>query len=175
MGDKFKEQPLPNTTGANRPDITIISPDGRSAILVDVCIPFEGAPEALHDAAEEKVRKYEPLRQSLLARFDRVEVFPFVVGSLGSWFPPNDEVLKRLSIGWKYAALMRKLCVASTIAGSQDIWYHSTCSHPGTNIPSHIQAPDQPLHPSTVSSTCDHSQHCQTLSLIFFHYIHFIN
>ena len=24
MGDKFKEQPLPNTTGANRPDLTIV-------------------------------------------------------------------------------------------------------------------------------------------------------
>ena len=144
LGDKFKEQPLPNTTGANRPDLTIIAPDGRSAILVDVCIPFEGSPEALQDAAQEKMRKYEPLRQTLLTRFECVEVFPFVIGSLGSWFPPNEEVLRKLRIGWKYAILMRRLCVASAIAGSQDIWYRSTRSLPGTNVPSHLQAPDPP-------------------------------
>ena len=148
LGDKFKEQPLPNTTGANRPDLTIIAPDGRSVILVDVCIPFEGVPEALQDAAQEKVRKYEPLRQTLLSRFERVEVLPFVVGSLGSWFPPNEEVLRKLHIGWRYAALMRRLCVASAIAGSQDIWFRSTCSIPGTNVPGYLQAPDLPPPPA---------------------------
>ncbi|KAL5510064.1 hypothetical protein EMCRGX_G005537 [Ephydatia muelleri] len=148
MGDKFKEQPLPDTVGANRPDLTIISPDGRSVILVDVCIPFEGAPEALHEAATAKVNKYEPLRQTLLGRFESVEVFPFVIGSLGSWFPPNDGVLKRLRIGHRYAALMRRLCVASAIAGSQDIWFHSACSRPNTNIPNRLQ-PDDPPSPIT--------------------------
>ncbi|KAL5510054.1 hypothetical protein EMCRGX_G005524 [Ephydatia muelleri] len=148
LGDKFKEQPLPNTTGANRADLTIIAPDGRSVILVDVCIPFEGVPEALQDAAQEKVRKYEPLRQTLLSRFERVEVLPFVVGSLGSWFPPNEEVLRKLHIGWRYAALMRRLCVASAIAGSQDIWFRSTCSIPGTNVPGYLQAPDLPPPPA---------------------------
>ena len=69
IGNKFKEQPLPETPGANRPDLTIIPTDGRSAILVDVCIPFEGSPEALHEAAAEKMSKYEPLRQALLNRF----------------------------------------------------------------------------------------------------------
>ncbi|KAL5509834.1 hypothetical protein EMCRGX_G005270 [Ephydatia muelleri] len=144
MGDKFKEQPLPNTTGANHPDLTVVAPDGRSALLVDECIPFEGSPEALQEAAQEKLRKYEPLRQSLLGRFERVEVLPFIVGSLGSWFPPNDEVLHSLHIGRKYAVLMRRLCVASAISGSQTIWYRSTCSHPGTNIPSHLPLPDVP-------------------------------
>ena len=148
MGDKFKEQPLPDTVGANRPDLTIISPDGRSVILVDVCIPFEGAPEALHEAATAKVNKYEPLRQTLLGRFESVEVFPFVIGSLGSWFPPNHGVLKRLRIGHRYAALMRRLCVASAIAGSQDIWFHSACSRPNTNIPNRLQ-PDDPPSPIT--------------------------
>ena len=87
---------------------------------------------------------YVTTRQTLLTCFERVEVFPFVIGSLGSWFPPNEEVLRKLRIGWKYAILMRRLCVASAIAGSQDIWYRSTCSLPGTNVPSHLQAPDPP-------------------------------
>lgn len=100
---KFKEQPVPNTHGANRPDLTIISPNGRSVIMVDVSIPFEGSPQALEKAAKAKITKYEPLRQELLLRYDQVEVYPFIVGSLGSWFPDNDTVLHRLHIGRKYA------------------------------------------------------------------------
>ena len=152
VGDKFKEQPLPDTTGANRPDLTIIAPDGRSAVLVGVCVPFEGVPEALQEAAEEKVRKYKSLRRTLLGLFETVKVLPFVVGSLGSWFPPNDEVLKRLHIGWKCTALMRRLCVASVIVGSQDIWFHSACPHPGTNAPSHLQTHDLP--PLSANPSC---------------------
>ena len=57
LGDKYKEQPLPNTTGANRPDLTIISPDSSSVILLDVCIPFEGHPQALQEAAQSKLTK----------------------------------------------------------------------------------------------------------------------
>ena len=140
LGDKYKEQPLPNTTGANRPDLTIISSDQRSVILLDVCIPFEGHPQALQEAAHSKLAKYEPLRRQLLERYETVEVLPFIVGSLGSWFPGNDLVLRRLHIGKKYAYLMKKLCVASAISGSQNIWFHSTCSRVGTNIP--VFAPD---------------------------------
>ena len=93
------------------------------------------------------MNKYEPLRQTMLGRFESVEVFPFVIGSLGSWFLPNDGVLKRLRLA-RYAALMRRLCVASAIAGLQDIWFHSACSRPNTNIPSRLQ-PDDPPSPCT--------------------------
>ena len=51
MGTKLKEQPLSGTLGANRPDLTIISPDESSAIIVEVCCPFEGSPTALENAA----------------------------------------------------------------------------------------------------------------------------
>ena len=140
LGDVYKEQPLPNTNGANRPDLTIISPDQRSVILLDVSIPFEGHPQALQEAAQLKLDKYEPLRSQLLQRYEAVEVLPFIVGSLGSWFPDNDAVLRRLHIGRKYSCLMRKLCVASAISGSQNIWFRSACSRVGTNIPA--SAPD---------------------------------
>ncbi|KAL5509985.1 hypothetical protein EMCRGX_G005445 [Ephydatia muelleri] len=129
LGKVFKEQPMPGTTGDNRPDLTIISPDNTSAILLDVTCPFEGSPEALMEAARHKVEKYEPLRQSLLQQYQSVTVYPFVVGSLGSWFPANDTVLSALRIGFRYARLMRKLCVLSAISGSQAIWYKNMCSH----------------------------------------------
>ena len=73
MGTKMKEQPLPGTSGANRPDLTIISPDESSAFIVEVCCPFEGSPTALEDAARSKVEKYQPLRQTLLQKYSTVE------------------------------------------------------------------------------------------------------
>ena len=98
LGTKRKEQAIPGTSGANRPDLTIVSPDESSIILVEVCCPFEGSPTALEDAANTKLQKYEPLRQTLLQRYSSVEMFPFIVGSLGSWYPPNDRVLSRLTL-----------------------------------------------------------------------------
>lgn len=83
---------------------------------------------ALEDAARSKMYKYQPLRQSLLQNYTSVEILPFIVGALGSWYPPNDGVLSRLHIGWKYAFLMRRLGVVSAIFGSQTIWYKSMCT-----------------------------------------------
>ena len=128
FGTKMKEQPLPGTSGDNRPDLTIISPDEMSVIIVEVTCPFEGGPSALQDAADAKVTKYQPLKTALLQHYSSVEILPFVVGSLGSWLPGNDKVLSRLRIGYKYASRMRRLCVVSAIAGSQSIWYNSICA-----------------------------------------------
>ena len=121
LGTKMKEQALPGTSGDNRPDHTIISPCGTKVSLIEVSCPFEGTPTALEDAANNKVAKYEPLRQQLLQCYAEVTIHPFIVGSLGSWFPGNDRVLSALRVGHKYAALMRRLCVVSAIAGSQNI------------------------------------------------------
>lgn len=131
--------------------MTIIAPDGRSVTIIDVCVPFEGSPEALQQAAQE-VTKYELLRQTLLQRFERVEVFPFIVGSLGSWFPPNDDLLRSLRVSWKYAALMRRLCVASAISGSQTY---------GTDLRARHLALTSPAVFSSL--TC--LRHCRTVSL----------
>eukprot|EP00731_Ephydatia_muelleri_P034312 Em0054g35a len=140
LGAKYKEQPLPGTSGNNRPDLTVIAPDDSYAIIVDVSCPFEGSPTALEEAAQAKLLKYEPLRQSLLQRFPQVTILPFIVGSLGSWYPPNDKVLSSLHIGSQYASLMRKLCVVSAIAGSQTVWYQTMCSpHRGARV---SQPPD---------------------------------
>ena len=143
LGIKMKEQPIPGTTGNNRPDITIISPDQTSVTIVEVCCPFEGSPSALQDAADAKLAKYEPLKATLLQRYAQVSILPFIVGSLGSWFPNNDRVLSQLHIGHRYASLMHRLCVVSAIAGSQSIWYQSMCSRRQVDRPSEAPAPQQ--------------------------------
>ena len=122
------QQPLPDTTGDNRPDLVVISPDNSSAILVDVTMPFEGSPSALEDAAAAKIAKYRPLCTQLSTHFASVIFLPFIIGSLGSWYPGNEDVLHHLRIGHRYTTLMRKLCVASAIGGTQNIWYTSMCT-----------------------------------------------
>ena len=137
-GPGTRHQGNPGTSGnvashswnnkANRPDLTTTSPDGSSLIIVEVSCPFEGLPiNCTGGRSLRKVDKYEPLRQVMLQRYASVEVLPFIVGSLGSWYPPNDTALSRLHIGWRYARLMRRLCVMSAIAGSQSIWYKTMC------------------------------------------------
>ena len=57
MGTKFKELPLPGTTGNYRPDLTIISPDNSTATILEVSCPIEGSPLLLEEAAMAKVDK----------------------------------------------------------------------------------------------------------------------
>ena len=163
LGTKTKEQPLPRTTGDNRPDLTIISPCGTKVTLVEVSCPFEGSPTALEDAAAHKVQKYEPLQQQLLQQYREVTVHPFIVGSLGSWFPGNDRVLSALRIGHKYAALMRCLCVVSAIAGSQNLWYQAMCqSHRRPPPPPHNNQPSTMAPPVTLEGRpTTHTRNCR--------------
>ena len=51
-------------------------------------------------------------------------VVVFFVGVLvvSSWDPDNEDTLKILGIGSKYAVLFRKLCCSDAINGSLKIW-----------------------------------------------------
>jgi len=60
--------------------------------------------------------KYEELRKEIAA-----DVPPFIVGSLGSWDPANDALVRKLC-SRSYAKLMRKLCVSDVISLSLDIY-----------------------------------------------------
>ena len=83
-----------------RPDIVCIGE--RSAVIIDITIPFEWSVEALHAAREEKVSKYAPLAAWLKADRDLAEVSVevLVVGALGpqecggSQGPPHRQKLQ---------------------------------------------------------------------------------
>ena len=80
-----------------------------------------------------------------------------IVGSLGSWHPANDAVLKILHIGRNYSKIMRKLIVSNTIRWSRDIYVeHITgqCQYPANPA---LQPPrlDEPT-----PATADPNQHC---------------
>lgn len=89
--------------------------------MLDICCPFENRREALRVAREHKRSKYEPVRQFLLRRYQRVTVDAVVVGALGSWDPANDATLKRLC-SRSYLRTMKRLVVSETIACSRNIY-----------------------------------------------------
>ena len=67
------------------PDITVNV--GAAPIFIDVTAPFD-EPANMYRAGREKRDKYGHLG----------EIFPLVVGALGSWIPENDAIRTALNI-----------------------------------------------------------------------------
>ena len=125
----YTDAPPPLCPGV-RPDICIVDEVKKEVTVIDVACPFENGATSLEVASEVKRAKYEVIKLAYAAVGYKVSVLPFVLGSLGAWYPPNDLVLASLQIGPRYAQLFRMLCVSSTISWSRNIY----CSHV-TGIP----------------------------------------
>lgn len=105
--------------GNLRPDLVLVK-DGN-AVILDVTIPFDNRTDAFGEARRAKQEKYQGLAEALSTRFQKVEVDAIVLGSLGSWDPENDKIMKRLC-SKKYLTLFKKLCVSDVIRYSRDIY-----------------------------------------------------
>ena len=103
-----------------RPDI-IVEEDNK-VLIIDVCCPFDSNAEALRDAEQRKLNKYEGLKQFFVGQGKQCEVFGFVIGALGSWHPANENVLRHLGMSKRYRSLFRKLCCTDAIQGSTNIY-----------------------------------------------------
>ena len=103
-----------------RPDI-VVEEDNR-VLLIDVTCPFDNDTDALSDAAAAKIEKYAPLKEFLSSKGKSCEIFPFVVGALGSWYKQNELLLTRLGMTRRYKSLFRKLCCTDAIKGSNSIY-----------------------------------------------------
>ena len=78
---------------------------------------------AFDKARGEKKAKYQPIADWLKENgHPDVTIDAFIVDSLGSWDTGNEDIMKRLRIGTKYAGLFRKLCAVDAIKGSLTIW-----------------------------------------------------
>jgi len=103
-----------------RPDLVLRR--GNTTLIIDATVPFDNRMKAFKEAADEKVSKYEELRKEIAVDAPgEVTVHPFIVGSLGSWDPANDVLVRKLC-SRSYAKLMRKLCVSDAISLSRDIY-----------------------------------------------------
>lgn len=91
---------------------------GEEAIILDVCIPFENRLKALQEARARRIEKYQPVKNYLMRRYQRVTADAIVVGALWSWYKANDKILRRLCT-CRYLKTMKKLVVSVTIAASR--------------------------------------------------------
>jgi len=130
------DQKLPDCPLDLRVDLQLVDHDNKQATLVDVAIPFDNGREALSEVRRLKEEKYARLAEWLVEEkgFRDVFVGAFVVGSLGSYDPDNEDVLDHLGVRQGYRPLFRRLCVIDSIRGSYKIWCRrcvSTHANPG--------------------------------------------
>ncbi|XP_072758320.1 uncharacterized protein [Anoplolepis gracilipes] len=108
--------------GELRPDLVIRHEPSKCVVICDVTVPFENRWRSFEEARARKIAKYSPLAEALQREGYRVVVTAFVVGSLGSWDPANEAVLRTLHIGSAYASMLRRLVVSDTIRWSRDVY-----------------------------------------------------
>jgi hypothetical protein len=80
--------------GNMRPDLVIAR--NNTANIIDVTIPFENRMVALGQDRQDKLQKYDDRGRALRSRFSEVKVDAIVLGSLGTWDPLNDKVMKTM-------------------------------------------------------------------------------
>jgi hypothetical protein len=91
--------------------------------------------EALSQARQQKLQKYEDLARALSGRFTEVEEDAIVLGSLGSWDSENDKVMRPMC-SRKHLKLFKKMCVLYVIRYSRDIYVeHITESDNSEQLP----------------------------------------
>ncbi|CAI6359588.1 unnamed protein product [Macrosiphum euphorbiae] len=119
---KFEVVSENQAIGAQRLRPDLILRRGTTTLIIDTTVPFVNRMKAFEEAADEKRAKYEELRKEIAAEHPgEVTVFPFIVGSLGSWDPANDVLVRQLC-SRAYAKLMRKLCVSKVIGYTRDVY-----------------------------------------------------
>ncbi|KAG8239342.1 hypothetical protein J437_LFUL019122 [Ladona fulva] len=91
----------------------------------NITVPFDNCPEALASARGGKIEKYSDLDKRLRVRQEykaEVHLHALVVGSLESYHPENDKLLKRLRISGKRIPTLRRKMVSAAIQWSRDIY-----------------------------------------------------
>ena len=71
----------------------IIVEEDKKVLIIDVCCPFDNNAEALRDAEQWKLDKYEGLKQFFVRQGKPCKVFGFVIGTLDSWHPADENIL----------------------------------------------------------------------------------
>ena len=80
------EQKIPGSPEDLRPDVVVLNWPENTATIVDVTIPFETDETAFVEARDEKIRKYQPLKNWLEEEggYHTTSIHAFIVGALSS-------------------------------------------------------------------------------------------
>lgn len=103
-----------------RPDL-VLKMD-KDVLIIDSTVPFENGLVTLADARRLNVEKYDNLAKEITKAGYNAKVEAVIVGSLGSWDPENDRVLKQI-FSSKYLKVTRRIMVSGTISHSKDVFY----------------------------------------------------
>ena len=102
--------------------LDIVVKDQKNMLIIDVMCPFDNDSRALAEAAEHKFTKYIHLKEHFISHGFKCDIFPFVIGVLGSWYPKNELLCSQLGMTCRYKSLFRKLCCTDAIQESTDIY-----------------------------------------------------
>ncbi|KAG8239341.1 hypothetical protein J437_LFUL019121 [Ladona fulva] len=102
---------------------------GSSARIIDVTVAFENTREALDEARRRKEVKYAALAKHFEDQGFHSSGEAIVIGSLGTWDPRNDVVLRGLGISRRIAESMKRLVVSHSIRWSRDIYVEYVSGH----------------------------------------------
>ena len=121
FGNLRIDHQIPGLNDACRPDLVITNEN--EVTVIDVTCPFENDESALAAADYAKVMKYQNVKSHFQSLGLKCNVYGFVIGSLGTWHPNNEAVLRSLGMSRRYKSLFRKRCCSDVIQGSAEIYY----------------------------------------------------
>ena len=104
LGTEFLNQTVPGCPGLLRPDVVILHEEQKKAFLINVACPCD-RPENMTAARGRKREKYAAIKEHLEGKGFQVCCDGFSVGSLGTWDPENDHLLREIGISCKYGCL----------------------------------------------------------------------
>ena len=102
-----------------RPDIVVVNKEEKSAILIEVSIPFDCHIEKCYQG---KFNKYFPLSQEINDCGFHTQIVVLLVGSMGSVHKKFVNGLKKNNINGYEAKFLAKYCSISAQIGSYKVW-----------------------------------------------------
>ena len=111
------------TSSRLRPDICVTR--GTHKILIDIKVPMDLA-HAFVKVDEANREKYKPLVHTLNASGFTSQVFTFITGALGAWWPSNNLILNYFGCSHTRSKQLAQKCRRSAIHWSRNIWVAHT-------------------------------------------------
>ena len=105
-----------NLIEEGRPDLIVIDKKEQKGIITDIAVP---ADVRVEEKEKEKVEKYQDLKKEIrrLWKLRNVEIFPVVIGALGSVSAEFDRWMGKLGITCNLGAIQK-----SELKNTDKIW-----------------------------------------------------
>ena len=97
LGTNFLDQTVPGCPGLLRPDVVILHEEQKKTFLIDVACSCDH-PQNMTAARGRKREKYAAIKEQLEGKGFQVCYDGFIVGSLGTWDPENDHLLRGIGV-----------------------------------------------------------------------------